>query len=257
MKMIELLAISITNVGINVVVVQDPAHHRIIVNTLTTRSVNVSMRRQHKGTATVGTALAGLIHETASSRVGSADLNLVLLASGRAVLVQVAADAFAEEHVVATVVVDHAPPAFELTKEPKFIRFAAVGRDASRALVGPGADIHRRRSCETNDRVLGAEGACGVIEVVGIANQRNIRCPQIGLSRVGYDLERWKQCERQCHLQLRSGSTTARKRIRNKYRTRTRAGEMGPDPSHVDMGSSPLCSEEASRTVSARQPVRV
>ncbi|KAH0238783.1 hypothetical protein KCV06_g558, partial [Aureobasidium melanogenum] len=224
MKMIELLAISITNVGINVVVVQDPAHHRIIVNTLTTRSVNVSMRRQHKGTATVGTALAGLIHETASSRVGSADLNLVLLASGRAVLVQVAADAFAEEHVVATVVVDHAPPAFELTKEPKFIRFAAVGRDASRALVGPGADIHRRRSCETNDRVLGAEGACGVIEVVGIANQRNIRCPQIGLSRVGYDLERWKQCERQCHLQLRSGSTTARKRIRNKNRTNTELG---------------------------------
>ena len=103
----ELLAISIANGCVNVVVVQDPSQVRIVVNTLTTRSVDGPMRRQNKSTTTVGAAYATLIHETTGSRVGSADLDLVLLASGRAVLVQVAAAAFAEEHVVAAVVVDH------------------------------------------------------------------------------------------------------------------------------------------------------
>ena len=102
-----LLAISITNGSVDIVIVQDPSQTRIVVDTLTTRSVDSAMRRQNKSTTTIGTAHTALVHKSTSSRVGSADLDLVLLASGRAVLVQIAAAAFAEEHVVAAVVVDH------------------------------------------------------------------------------------------------------------------------------------------------------
>jgi hypothetical protein len=102
-----LLTISISNGCVHIVVVKNPSQARIIVNTLTARGVNSSMRRQNKGATTVGTAHTTLVHESTGSRVGSADLDLVFLASGRAVLVKVAAAAFAEEHVVASVVVDH------------------------------------------------------------------------------------------------------------------------------------------------------
>jgi hypothetical protein len=102
-----LVTISISNGCINIVVVKNPSQARIVVDTLTTRSVNSPMRRQNKGTATVGTAHTTLIYESTGSRVGSADLDLVFLTSGRAVLVQIAAATFAEEHVIATVVVDH------------------------------------------------------------------------------------------------------------------------------------------------------
>ena len=102
-----LLTIGVTDSGINVMVVKNPTQARIIVYTLTTRSIDVSVRRQNNSTTTVGTALSTLIHETTGSRVGSADLDLVFLAGGWTVLVETAADALAEEHVVATVVVDH------------------------------------------------------------------------------------------------------------------------------------------------------
>jgi hypothetical protein len=51
-------------------------------------------------------------------------------------------------------------------------------------LVGPAADIHGGRSCETNDRVLGTKGRSSVVEVVGVANQGHIRGPKVSLSSV-------------------------------------------------------------------------
>jgi hypothetical protein len=81
------------------------------------------------------------------------------------------------------------------------VGLAAVGRDTScgllvtlfldenddqltGTLVGPAADVHGRRSRETNDRVLSAECTSSVVKVIGVANQGDIRSPQVGLSSI-------------------------------------------------------------------------
>lgn len=135
-----LLTIGVTDSGINVMVVKNPTQARIIVYTLTTRSIDVSVRRQNNSTTTVGTALSTLIHETTGSRVGSADLDLVFLAGGRAILVETAADTLAEEHVVATVLAysnplscsgtctnAHDPSLIKRTSDGTYFRFSTGG----------------------------------------------------------------------------------------------------------------------------------
>jgi hypothetical protein len=235
----KLLSITVTDRRVNIVIVKYPTQLRIVINTLTTRSINRAVRRKNNSTTARGAALSTLINKSTSSRVRPADHDLVLLSSSRARLVQITALTGAEEHVVTTVVVDHVrgfhgmrarrledgivssaalgsvgcalhsnlvnivPEGakvhevlvadFDEVGINGVVRFAAVRSYAScfasdaallemvrsshtRALVGPAAHVHSRRSCETNNRVLRAESACRVVEVVSVTNQRHIRC---------------------------------------------------------------------------------
>jgi hypothetical protein len=95
-----LLAILVPNACINVVVVQDRTKLRVIVNTLTTRTVDVTVGLEDSGTTAAGAALAGLVDKAAGCALGPADLDAVFLAGGRLVLVEVAALADREEEVM-------------------------------------------------------------------------------------------------------------------------------------------------------------
>lgn len=88
-------------------VVEHPAVLGVVVNALTTRTVDVAMRLQNNGTTAVGAALAALVDESAGRARRTADLDLVLLASGRAGFVVAAANTGREEEVVVVVAVDH------------------------------------------------------------------------------------------------------------------------------------------------------
>lgn len=56
-----LLTISIPNVRVNIVIVKDPAFNRIIINSLSTRRVNIVMRRKDNSSTTSQTRRASSI----------------------------------------------------------------------------------------------------------------------------------------------------------------------------------------------------
>lgn len=56
-----LLAIGVANVGVDVVVVKDPAVDRIVVDALSTRSVDVVVRWEHNGATALLARFAGSI----------------------------------------------------------------------------------------------------------------------------------------------------------------------------------------------------
>lgn len=95
-----LLAISVANTGVDVVVVEERALLGIPVNALTAGAINPSVRLKDSGTTTLSAFLAGLIDEAARGALRSADLNLVFLALGGAVGIESTALANREEQVV-------------------------------------------------------------------------------------------------------------------------------------------------------------
>jgi hypothetical protein len=62
-----LLTIGVPNVRVDVVVVKDPAFDRIVVNTLSTRAINIVVRLEHNGTTT-----------RKARRAGSVDLQTII-----------------------------------------------------------------------------------------------------------------------------------------------------------------------------------
>jgi hypothetical protein len=102
-----LLAILVTNTRVNIVVVENRAILRVPVNTLATRTVDPAVGLENSGATAAGAALAALVDETAGCALGPADLDAVLLAGGRPVLVEAAAGADREEEVVVVAVLGY------------------------------------------------------------------------------------------------------------------------------------------------------
>jgi hypothetical protein len=99
-----LLAVAVTNAGVDVVVIEDGAELGVVVDTLATGSVNPAVGLENSGTAALGASLASFVDEAASSAGGPADLDLVLLALGGPVGVEAAALADGEEEVMVVAV---------------------------------------------------------------------------------------------------------------------------------------------------------
>ena len=95
-----LLAISVANASVDVVVVEERSLLRVPVDTLTTRTIDPAVGLENSGTTTLSALLTSLVDEATGSAGGPADLNFVLLTCGRTVGVETAAFADREEEVV-------------------------------------------------------------------------------------------------------------------------------------------------------------
>lgn len=102
-----LVTICIANSGVNVVVVKNPSDDRVVVNTLSTGSIDVAVRRKNNSASASSTACTAGINEAASGARGTADHDLIFLAAGRTRSVKTTALSFAVEHVVVASVLDH------------------------------------------------------------------------------------------------------------------------------------------------------
>jgi len=95
-----LLSVVVADAGVNVVVVQHRAKGRVVVNTLSARTVDPVVGFQDCGSAAFGALLAVLINKSPIGTGGPANLNLVLGALSRPVLIITAALANRKEQVV-------------------------------------------------------------------------------------------------------------------------------------------------------------
>lgn len=102
-----LVTICIANSGVNVVVVKNPSDDRVVVNTLSTRGIDVAVRRKNNSASASSAACTTSIDEAASGARGTADHDLIFLAAGRTRSVKTAALSLAVEHIVVASVLDH------------------------------------------------------------------------------------------------------------------------------------------------------
>lgn len=183
----------------------------VVVDSLSTRSVDIIVRRKNNSATIASARLSTLIDKVASSNIGTACHDLVLGSSSRSIIVKAAALALRVKHVVVAAVLVHErcldgrsdglldivgksdsgggsggalhictkktlPEAakvqspdvavLEKVRVDCVVRLSVVGAHANGADVGPCADVHVRRACEADGRVLGAKRADGVVEVV-------------------------------------------------------------------------------------------
>lgn len=96
----QLLAISIANASVNVMVEDDRAGTGVHVQALTTRSIDVTVAGEDLSTTVLAAVNTVLINPSTCNLAGSADHDLVFLALGRTVLVEVTAGPAREEEIV-------------------------------------------------------------------------------------------------------------------------------------------------------------
>ena len=95
-----LLAVSIANTSVDIVVVEHGAHLGVVVNTLTTRAIDPTMRLQDSGAAAAGAVNAVLVDKSTGGTSGPTDLDLVLLTFGGPVGIETTALADGEEEIM-------------------------------------------------------------------------------------------------------------------------------------------------------------
>jgi predicted methyltransferase MtxX (methanogen marker protein 4) len=122
-----LLAVCIANTGINIVVVQHRSEAGIIVDTLTTGTIDKAVRLQNSSASTLSALLARLVDKPTSCAGRSAYLDLVLLALGGSVGIETAALANREEKVVVFAV---------QSNERRFLSVLALGLEGDGCVLG-------------------------------------------------------------------------------------------------------------------------
>ena len=179
-----LLTIAVTNAGVDVVVVQDGSLLGVVVDTLTTRSVNPAVGLQDSGTTTLKAVLTTLVLEATSGAGRPADLDLVLLTLSRPVGIETAALANREEEVVVVAV---------LSNERSFLSMLAVrlegnvcdcGRAGLHGWVGHvlAEEVVPERT-EGHDELRSVPVKCTINGVVVLSSARlDASCAEIGPS---------------------------------------------------------------------------